>query len=204
MSPTVDQMSFKQKPCVTFFFCALLLAYSTGCSLFKPQQATPPAQENLIGRPPTPEQDDPLFARALPAEAIPAEPSGRIGTDAPKETDAQGPVPKEEPSLAASHSIEPPLTGPEVEPEIAPELEPKAERQPPACFSCVQICPLDQRGRPNCQDRADDLICGWGSHPDADIARETAKIHCDATLDMARQLPNYSDISGSCPIATCK
>lgn len=165
-------------------FCALSFLTISGCSQFqsKPQETE---RENLIGRPPAPEQDDPFFARALPAEAVPAEPSGHIGAPQPEPTPTPPEPTPPKPAVAIPESPEP---GP----------------QKRACFSCIQICPLDDKGRPNCQDTTDDLICGWGSHTDIDQARQTARAHCDATLDMARQLPTYSEISGACPIATCQ
>lgn len=131
----------------------------------------------VIGRPPPPDEDDPFFARALPAEAVPAEPRGQIGRPAPE-----------------------PERPPEPEPTPMPDVQP--DRQ--ACFSCVRICPLDDSGRPNCSAEVDDLICGWGSHRDHEQAARSAQAHCDATLDMARQLPTYSEIAGQCPPATCQ
>lgn len=161
----------------SLFFCAICLAGTFGCSLSQPKIEH--QRENLIGRPPTPDQDDPFFARALPAEAIPAEPAGQIGATP---TEHEPPPP---------HEHEPPH-------------EAATDTQIRACFSCIQLCPLDEQGRAQCGNTADDLICGWGSHTDTDTARDTAQAHCDATLDMARQMPTYSEISGACPIATCR
>jgi hypothetical protein len=134
----------------------------------------------MVGAPPR-NDDDSLFRFALPAEAVPAQPSGRIGI--PDET---------EPS-----DIEEPITAPEED-----FSDPRQDRA--ACFSCVRICPVGSGGHAECSDDPDDLICGWGSYHDANKARQMAQAQCDATLDMARYMPNYAEIEGSCPPATCR
>lgn len=70
----------------------------------------------------------------------------------------------------------------------------------PQCFSCVRICPT-ARG---CDNTDEDVICGWGTHADAAQARQVARAQCDATLDLARQMPVWSRIDGQCPPATCR
>lgn len=144
----------------------------------------------MIGRPPPPEDDDPFFARALPAEAVPADSSGRIGSS------------REPTEVAPDPVVEAPVEeDPVEEPVIPPE---HVDEGRTACFSCVRICAVDDRGRALCGEDNDDLICGWGSHRDVEEARRSASAHCDATLDMARQMPTYSEITGSCPRATCQ
>ncbi len=149
----------------------------------------------MIGRPPPPEEDDPFFARALPAEAVPADSSGRIGSS--REPTEVAP----EPVVEAPVDEGPVEKDPVEEPVIPPE---HADEGRTACFSCVRICAVDHRGHASCGEDNDDLICGWGSHRDVEEARRSASAHCDATLDMARQMPTYSEITGSCPRATCQ
>jgi len=68
------------------------------------------------------------------------------------------------------------------------------------CFSCVKICPETD---PNCR-RSDDVICGWGVHPEEGTASRLATAECDGALDVARDMPRFSTISGDCPRATCQ
>ncbi len=68
------------------------------------------------------------------------------------------------------------------------------------CFSCVRVCPAEG----DCERAKDDVICGWGVHDDEAQASRLAKAECDAALDMARQMPVWSDIAGQCPAATCR
>lgn len=70
----------------------------------------------------------------------------------------------------------------------------------PHCFSCVAICPADRE----CDDKTDEVICGWGVDAEADRAKERARAECEATLDKARQTPAWTDIKGECPAATCR
>ena len=212
-----------------FFFCFPL----AGCQS-APSPSGTDSRDQVIGRPPPPELDDPFFASALPAEAIPAEPSGRIVAprrDTPSPPRDLDPEPEPEPVSISEPRPTPPtppvvIPDPIVEPEPQPEptappmiaapsapdppLEVEPEELPPpphrgnACFSCVRICPVDHRGRAQCSDDADDLICGWGTHENIEEARRTATAHCDATLEMARQTPIYSRIGGQCPPARCR
>lgn len=167
---------------------SLLALTAAACTTSEPQR--PVERDTFIGRPPPPESDDPFFARALPAEAVPAEASGRIGGTTRPTIEAPVEAPVEVPVEVPDEEVEtPPHT----------QFEPRS-----ACFSCVRICPVSSDGQTRCSDDADDLICGWGSHPDREEARITAEAHCDATLDMARQMQTYSEISGQCPVATCR
>ncbi len=203
----------------TFRRYALCIALAAVGLFAAPACSSGPAPEEddrdqFIGRPPPPEKDDPFFAHALPAEAVPAEPSGRIGDRPPAPPEPAEPEPEPEP---VELEPEPEPVEPEPE-ELAaldepdrPERPERPVEDPPeiidekaSCFSCVRICPVNDDGSTHCSDADDDLICGWGSHDDAEEAKKTARAHCDATLDMARQMPNYSEISGTCPPATCQ
>ena len=153
-----------------------LIAAQIGCSS-SPEPTDD--EETFIGAPPV-DDDDALFRHALPAEAVPADATGMVGdtTQKPPEDD-----------IAPPEDIAPPDDLPE-------------ERQ--ACFSCVRICPINDDGSAICDGAPDDLICGWGAHNDAQAARQTARAQCEASLEMARYMPNYSEISGECPQATCR
>ncbi|RAL24728.1 hypothetical protein DL240_00525 [Lujinxingia litoralis] len=104
----------------------------------------------------------------------------------------------------------PPAAGdPFLQAALPPDAEPAEARghiertspRTPACFSCVKLCkPGDLT--PECSDSPEDLICGWGAHPDDIAARERARAHCEATLDLARRDKGYP-IEGQCPPATC-
>lgn len=147
-------------------------------------------EQQFIGAPPQ-QEDDPLFRHALPAEAVPADPTGRVGV-----TEEE---PDDEPDEVAAVD--------EPDEPMAPDAEPPPEipDDRPACFSCVRICPVGDDGVPECPDHKDDLICGWGSHrSDPDQARRMAEAQCEESLDMARYLPTYTDIAGECPSATCR
>lgn len=149
----------------------------------------------LVGRPPSPD-DDPFFRFALPAEVIPAEHSGIIG-----ETEDERPVAAGPTSLPESVSVEPPRVDPEV---LGPDVRgPEATPEQAACFSCVRICSLGASVQ-DCASEPENLICGWGTHPERFEASKVAQAQCDATLDMARQMPIYSRIEGTCPPASCR
>ncbi|TXD39047.1 hypothetical protein FRC98_01185 [Lujinxingia vulgaris] len=90
---------------------------------------------------------------------------------------------------------------PDAEPAEARGRIERADPRTPACFSCVKLCePGDLT--PECSESPEDLICGWGAHPDDIAARERARAHCEATLDLARRDKGYP-IEGQCPPATC-
>lgn len=76
---------------------------------------------------------------------------------------------------------------------------PDGQRQ---CFSCVRVCPLSDLS-PDCSESREDMICGWGAG-DEEAARTLARAECNAALDMAREMPRWSSIDGSCPVATCR
>jgi|SRR5690554_3052094 len=90
---------------------------------------------------------------------------------------------------------------PNAEPAEARGRIERADPRTPACFSCVKLCrPGDVT--PECSESPEDLICGWGAHPDDIAARERARAQCEATLDLARRDKGYP-IEGQCPPATC-
>lgn len=185
-----------------FFLSTCLIPFAlVGCTSSSSGAQTASPRDQVIGRPPPPDQDDPFFARALPAEAVPAEAQGRI--EAPRlpqePPEFEVPAPTEE--VAATQEASPQTQ----EPEATSELQeiPVGEARK-TCFSCVQICPLDRNGRALCSDDPDDLICGWGSHLQSREASRRAQANCEATLDLARNLPTYSQISGNCPPASCQ
>ncbi|MGM0555081.1 MAG: hypothetical protein ACQEVA_01770 [Myxococcota bacterium] len=143
-------------------------------------------------------------------EANPDEWDEALGSAKGEEPDEQ--EPQVEASKPDAESEPEPESQPE--PESKPEPEPLASRTPPEsspkaqdapepsgvrCFSCVKICPLEG----DCASAKKDVICGWGTHSTRDQAARLARAECDATLDMARQMPVWSRIEGSCPAATC-
>ncbi len=180
-----------------FFVLAAVMAWS--CS------SAPAADddgEQFVGAPPV-HDDDALFRHALPPEAVPAEATGMVGVPqepAPEDPEREEQSPEkrdmEELALEAVDPEEP------VEDIVEPPEDLPDKRQ--ACFSCVRICVVDDDGNPQCDGAPGDLICGWGAHDDRREAQRTAETHCEASLDMARHMPNYADISGNCPPATCR
>lgn len=158
----------------------------------------------MVGGPPR-DDDDSLFRHALPAEAVPADPSGQIGV--PDEPEPDKPEAVEDTADEATAVDDTPdiseaeLEVPDEE-DIAPP--PDIPDGKAACYSCIRICPIDDDGYADCGGGPGDLICGWGSHEDDEQARQMARAQCDASLDLARHMPNYSDIEGDCPPATCR
>lgn len=68
------------------------------------------------------------------------------------------------------------------------------------CFSCVKICPAGK----DCETGSAEVICGWGVHREAEEAKKRARAECNATLEMSRYMPLWSEIAGECPAATCQ
>lgn len=149
-----------------------------GCS----QPANTRADE-LEGTPPPP-SEDPFFFVAIPADAVAADTQGMIGAPAAKAE----PDVKIEPVLKSAADKELPL--------------PKQEPPYYACFSCVEICLVDN-DLTQCGDKQD-TICGWGVHPSRDVASNLAQVECNGALDIARESVRFARIEGSCPIATCE
>jgi hypothetical protein len=141
------------------------------------------------------EWDEALGGDADAQDAPDEQPAGRRG-------DAEESVPEsesaDESEVVASRKPEPSAS--EAEKTRAAEAS-EQDKQPRGvrCFSCVRICPIEG----DCASAKKDVICGWGTHSTRSQAARLARAECDATLDMARQMPVWSRIEGSCPPATC-
>lgn len=187
----------------------LLVGFSAGCST--QSQAKEQTNDEVIGRPP-PADEDPFFVKSMPGEAVPVASSGKIEEEAEQDAAA-------EPDKAPHDTTQTHDTTQAAKPEHSPDAgepdaidsdraaakaEPSAPRSRPVdqpqCFSCVRICPAEG----DCDAAKEDVICGWGVHDERIEARRMAKAECDATLDMARQMPVWSEIAGECPVATCR
>lgn len=177
--------------------CIGVVCVMTGCQ----KHARNAEQEGdaLVGAPPS-RQQDPFASRVLPPESAKAPTSGLMELPADRSKTPR-------PALAREAR---PAQIPDAEPVavIAPEPtipdEIKDPQSPPVqrCFSCVQICPMsDQSG--DCSQSKEDVICGWGTSSARSDARKLAQAECDATLDMAREMPRFSRIDGACPAASC-
>ena len=173
---------------------AVVVAFGPACTTPTEKDDTQ-NEEEVIGKPP-PADEDPFFVKTMPGEAVPVAPSGSIGDEEGDETDAS--KEPEEPASAQRQQDKPAEEQPEPQ---APGAQRKsdASRQP-QCFSCVRICPAEG----DCDDAKEDVICGWGVHTDSAQAKRMARAECDATLNMARQMPVWSEIAGECPAATCR
>lgn len=190
----------------------LFLAIATmaiACSTTS-QQSNDSDGEKVIGKPP-PAEEDPFFVTSEPGSAVPVAPSGRIGEegdDDPDQADPSDEPDRADAAIEADEPDEPKAEQPDAvasrAPDDSPERSARSEgtEQPdaPQCFSCVRICPVEG----DCDRAKDDVICGWGVHDDQAQASRVAKAECDAALDMARQMPVWSEIAGQCPAATCR
>ena len=117
-----------------------LLSAAVVAVLFIQCSSTPQPVEDeepqFIGAPPTDEDDDPLFRYALPAEAVPADATGRIGapsTDPPVVEDIDKPRVVDEPQVIEEPEIAEEIDEPEAidAPELAEEIdEPEAVDEP--------------------------------------------------------------------------
>ncbi len=201
--------------------------------------------DQFIGAPPSDDDDDPLFEHALPSQAVPADPSGRIGTAEPETdepptfegeddteateqlraqiTELERQIEQMEEELSSRDSelsttrqrlseteeqlaeTEQRLDDAQTTPEAGPDAMSDVPDDQEVCFSCVRICPVDDSGQADCPAGSDDLLCGWGTHDnEAAQAAEIARAQCDSTLDMTRSMPDYGEIQGNCPAATCR
>ncbi|MEZ4461054.1 MAG: hypothetical protein R3E66_15285 [bacterium] len=147
--------------------------------------------DDIEGRPPTAEED-PFFFVAIPANAQKVDTRGTIEMPAAKtetvERPVEAPDPKVEPTLRAEATV----------PDRVPDRSPPSAQ----CFSCVEICNVEG-GQTRCEGR-EDIICGWGVHPERETASRLATAECDGALDVARESTRYARIEGSCPVATCR
>jgi hypothetical protein len=151
-----------------------------GCS-----QPSNTRADELQGTPPPP-SEDPFFFVAIPADAVAADTKGTIG--------ASTVVPTESEDVKNKHLMK------SAKDKALPL--PNQERSRYACFSCVEICLVDN-DLTQCGDK-EDTICGWGVHPSRDVASDLAQVECNGALDIARESVRFARIEGSCPIATCE
>ncbi|QDG50075.1 hypothetical protein FIV42_04790 [Persicimonas caeni] len=164
------------------------------------QKKTETAEDEVIGRPP-PADEDPFFVKSMPGEAVPVAASGSIGDEEEEEVDEpKAPGDSTQPNDSdEDKGRELAAKAPETE-TSEPEPRSSTRVDQPQCFSCVRICPVEG----DCSEAKEDVICGWGVHEQSQEAKRRAKAECDATLDMARQMPMWSEIAGECPAATCR
>lgn len=137
--------------------------------------------QTVVGSPPS-EEDDPFRIIQTPEDAEEAPSKGTIGDDSGDQAAAEPAQPQEPP----------------------PEPKGPEEHQ---CFSCVRLCPTNDKGKlvdGECAASGEDVICGWGVHPDRSAARRMARAECDGALDLTREMPTWSTIGGKCPAATCR
>lgn len=155
---------------------------TAGCTQPGARRTSPRA--GLVGKPPMAEQD-PFAERTLPVDALEAPVTGVIGDEGGRS----------------------PASVPEPEPAPAVVARPAAAASPvdgeERCFSCVRVCP-DTLTVAECEERNEELICGWGVDEDRQRARRMARAQCDAALNMSRQMRRYSEIEGDCPPAACR
>ncbi len=177
---------------VTLVLAITLL--TTGC----PTHTQSPRDESdeLVGAPPS-QQQDPFASQVRPPDSARAPSTGMMDVEQAE----RGQTPR--PALVK-----------EARPEQVPKKDVVAAPAPVKpdgvepmealhkCFSCVQICPASDRSG-DCSQSKEDVICGWGTSSSEPDARKLARAECDATLDMAREMPRFSRIDGSCPRATC-
>lgn len=164
-----------------------------GCS----QPANTRADE-IEGTPPPP-SEDPFFFVAIPADAVAADTTGKIEMPAkPAEVSENVDTTVTIPEEPAAVTTTPEPHG------VESKALPLPQEEPPryACFSCVQIC-MVENDQTRCGDR-EDTICGWGVHPERHTAASLAEAECEGALDIARESVRFARIEGSCPIATCE
>ena len=181
-------------PCLRRPVVAALLALCALTSCYGPRSQRDGAGEDLIGAPP-PAEHDPFASQVRPPDSARAPTSGTFDL-APADFSA---VPQ--PASAIEAEPTPTNTPPRAQGERAASGD-KSPDLPHKCFSCVRICPLSDRSG-DCSQSREDVICGWGTSPTETEAQRVARAECDATLDMAREMPRFSRIEGACPEARC-
>lgn len=169
------------------FLVCLLASYSLACAS-TPVSSTNGESDSVVGKPP-PADSDPFAVTTLPADATPVAHQGTIDVDDSTSIPA---VANEKAAVKALPAA----------PSPAP-VEKRPEPGQNACFSCVQICKTENTS-PDCNNAPQDMICGWGTAPELEQAKNVARAQCNATLDMAREMPMYSRIEGDCPPASCR
>jgi hypothetical protein len=162
--------------CLSLMLSATLLVscQSSGADQQKDDQ-------RVVGSPPS-EEDDPFRIIQTPEDAEEAPSKGTIGEETGDQAAAEPAEPQEPP----------------------PEPAEPDEHQ---CFSCVRLCPTNDEGKlvdGECAASGEDVICGWGVHPERDAAQKMARAECDGALDLTREMPTWSTIEGECPAATCR
>ena len=158
--------------------------------LATPKPEPPPGVTTLQDEPST----QPLGASSRPAS--PAQPATSSAARA-GQPQAFGPDPSMPPEP-------PPRALTSASPTAQTDASSAPQAQPPAqCFSCVRVCDASDPSE-DCSQSPEDMICGWGAAARQVEARQMARAQCDAMLDMARQLPRWRQIQGSCPTASCR
>lgn len=164
--------------------------------VLEPVDATPSVEA------PAPPEREPVVEPVLPEPPLP-EPVVE-----PVEPVVEALVEPTEPVVAA---VEPPPERSQAPvPALVTEAEPEDVEAMPEpsndlhrCFSCVKVCSASDPTT-DCSASAEDIICGWGTSEELPDARKMARAECDATLDMAREMPRFSRIEGECPVASCR
>lgn len=82
--------------------------------------------------------------------------------------------------------------------ETKPQLQ---KTQGFQCMSCVAICEV-VNGKQVCPEK-EDLICGWGTHSDRNVASKLAEEECRGALKLTANSQTYGKIEGDCPPASC-
>lgn len=184
--------------------CAMLVVCA--CQTARPVDTG--EEDVILGAPPD-ASEDPFQAIELPKDAVAAPASGTVGDPA----NPSRPQPsKVGPSELQPSKVEPKVDPPaRVDPPAEPDKGVAVRTNPPAepgatsyqCFSCVKICPSSDTTS-DCSRSKEDMICGWGTSQSIEESMTAARGQCDAALNMARQMPQWSEISGRCPVASCR
>lgn len=173
---------------VCLSMCVGMIVAPLGCSSSDEQRKD---DEQVIGAPPS-DTDDPFDVVRMPESARQAAKSGVIG-----EEDGESSVEEKQESLEK-------LAKRAEDAEPNEETFPEAESEEHRCFACVKICPESGEGTETCRARSEDVICGWGVHPEAETAREAARAECTGALELMRSSDRWGEIKGGCPEATCR
>ena len=172
------------------FAISLLLTLLCACTS---SSAVKDDTGELVGKPPS-QQEDPFAVRIRPAQAVPVASTGTIeATPTPPPAMVRPTLPKGEAEGGLSKE-----NNPNRDAERSFAEDPRAH-----CFSCVRICPADHSVKA-CEEAQGDVICGWGAAVRPEEAQRVAQAQCDHTLGMARETPQWGEISGACPPATCR
>lgn len=156
----------------------------------------------VIGRPPE-RAEDPFADDVLPPDASQTSTAGvmDVPSSKPPKDDAPQKTDPKPPQIAVK-------TEPKTQPNIQPKTRVDPETAPDApvghqCYSCVRICPKQDTSS-DCSESKEDMICGWGTAPTKEDASRLAQGQCTAALNLVRDAPQWSSISGGCPVASCR